>query len=106
MLTFICSPYRGDTARNVAYARRAMLDSIRRGEVPVVPHLLYTQVLSDEDTNERRLGMFLGEELLKSCHYIAVYEDYGISSGMSREIHTAQTSERIIFELRSIGPNP
>lgn len=37
------SPYAGDVEGNLTYARRAMHDSLMRGEHPIASHLLYTQ---------------------------------------------------------------
>ena len=36
------SPYAGDVAANVEYARAAVADCLRRGEAPFASHLLYT----------------------------------------------------------------
>ena len=55
------SPYAGDTARNVAYARRAILDCISRGESPIASHLLFpTFILDDNVEASRKLGIELG----------------------------------------------
>ena len=37
---FLESPYAGDVAANVAYARRCLADSVARGEAPLATHLL------------------------------------------------------------------
>ena len=42
-LVILESPYAGDVAANVKYARRCVRDSLSRGEAPIASHLLYTQ---------------------------------------------------------------
>lgn len=54
------SPYSGDIETNIAYARRCMRDSLLRGEAPIASHLLYTQVLKDDDVQERAQGILAG----------------------------------------------
>lgn len=53
-------PLAGDFPRNQIYARWCMLDSLRRGEAPFASHSLYTQMLNDEDTEEREIGIDAG----------------------------------------------
>lgn len=78
------SPYAGDVAGNLAYARRALRDSLLRGEAPIASHLLYTQpsVLDDRIASERKQGM----EALYAWHaaadLMAIYYDLGFSAGM------------------------
>jgi len=85
-LVAILSPYAGDVERNVLYAKQAMLNSIGHGETPIVPHLLYTQVLNDEIPSDRLLGLNLGAQWFSVIDYAVVYLDHGISEGMSKEI--------------------
>lgn len=83
-LVILESPYAGDIERNVAYARAAMRDSLRRGEAPLASHLLYTQpgVLDDNDPIERTLGIDAGLEWGTFADATVVYCDLGISKGM------------------------
>ncbi|MFE5288119.1 hypothetical protein ACFRAQ_24390 [Nocardia sp. NPDC056611] len=59
-LVIIESPYAGDVEANLAYARAALLDSLNRGEYPFASHLLYTQVLTDADADQRSHGIAAG----------------------------------------------
>jgi hypothetical protein len=47
MLVIVESPYSADATRsiddNLLFARQCMMDCVRRGEAPFLPHLLYTQ---------------------------------------------------------------
>lgn len=87
----ICSPYSGEVARNIEYAKKAMRDSIMRREVPFAPHLLYPQpgILNDNDPGERAIGMTAGLLWMYRADTLVVYRDYGISTGMAEEIEEA-----------------
>ena len=104
MLVFLCSPYSGDIERNERYARAALADSLARGEAPIAPHLLYTQlgVLRDDVPDERERGMAAGREILVSCDLVAAYVDLGISKGMESELALAR-GLKMRVEERSIA---
>ncbi len=88
-LTYICSPYRGDTERNLQYARELTRIALDAGYTPVTPHLYLTQVTDDTDPQERARGMAAGKELLGACRYILIGSRYGLSAGMLEEIELA-----------------
>lgn len=87
------SPFKGSQTgteeEHVTYAKRALKDSLERGEAPIASHLLYTQVLDDAIPLERNLGIDAGlawkELRLADGTPIPTvfYMDYGMSSGMS-----------------------
>lgn len=85
------SPYAGDVAVNIIYARRCIRDSLLRGEAPIASHLLYTQpgVLDDGNGIERRHGIAAGLSWLRAADATVVYCDRGITSGMERGIRMA-----------------
>ena len=103
-LVVIESPYAGEVERNVRYARAAMADSLRRGEYPLASHLLYTQpgVLDDLDPAQRSLGIEAGLAWGRLADLVAVYQDLGLSRGMTFGINRARAEGRPI-EFRSIG---
>lgn len=103
-LVIIESPYAGDVARNTAYARRAVADSLRRGEAPIASHLLYTQpdVLDDTDPEQRQQGIEAGLAWGKHAELTAVYIDRGTSAGMALGIQRAVAEGRPV-DYRSIG---
>ncbi len=86
--TIIESPYVGEVAANIAYAKRCMRDSFKRGEAPFASHLLYTldDLLDDSDPEERKLGMRAGLVWGYAATIRAVYVDRGISTGMQEGI--------------------
>ena len=81
-LVIIESPYRGRTRLHRRYLRACLRDSLDRGEAPFASHGLYTQVLDDDDPDERRLGMEAGWAWLERADLVAVYTDLGVSAGM------------------------
>ncbi len=103
-LVIIESPYAGDVERNVRYARRALADSLARGEAPIASHLLYTQpgVLDDGKPEERAKGIDAGLAWGKVAEATAVYVDHGFSRGMNEGIQRAERDGRAI-EYRTIG---
>ena len=88
-LCYICSPYRGDIERNTEYARKLTRIALDNGYTPITPHLYLTQVLNEEDPEQRKRGMAAGEELLRNCRYIFIGSKYGLSEGMLAEIQIA-----------------
>ena len=97
-LAYICSPYRGDVKRNKEYAREITRIAITHGFIPVTPHLYFTEALDDNVPEERELGLAAGIELLKRCDFIIIGEKYGVSEGMSNELHTALENDvRFLF---------
>lgn len=102
-LVILESPYAGDVERNVAYARRALADSLRRGEAPIASHLLYTQpgVLDDTVPAERRLGIDAGLAWGRVADATVMYADLGITPGMQQGIDRAAAEGRVV-EVRHL----
>jgi hypothetical protein len=97
------SPSNGySVARNQDYARDCVTDSLERGEAPYASHLFYTQVLDDDVTAERKLGMEAGFLWGEAAQTVAVYTDRGMSRGMIEGILRAHRRGANI-EFRSIA---
>jgi len=98
------SPYAGHRERNIAYARRCLRDSLRRGEAPIASHLLYTQegVLDDDRLDERQLGIEAGLAWGTVAEATVVYADLGISAGMRLGMERAAAEGRAV-EMRMLG---
>lgn len=92
-LVYICSPYRAESKeeleRNIRYAQELTREVILRGDIPITPHLYITQVLNDNSSRERNIGISAALKLLEKCNYMLVGGRYGISGGMSGEIKRA-----------------
>lgn len=101
-MVYICSPYRGDTARNIEYAKELTRAAVAAGYAPITTHLYLTQALNDDNPEERRVGMAAGAEILHCCRYILVGGRYGVSEGMKVEIRQAKEEKKVfIFESKT-----
>ena len=99
-LVMLESPYAGNVEGNLTYARRCMRDSLKRGEVPLASHLLYTQegILNDDDPIERELGIGSGFDWGNNADYIVFYDDFGMSGGMQvAEIYYKSIAKPVFF---------
>ncbi len=103
-LVIIESPYSGDVEKNIAYTRRAIRDSLMRGESPIASHLLYTQpgILRDDMPEEREQGINAGLAWLRAAEATVVYSDLGITVGMEQGIAAAEAAG-VPVEFRSMG---
>ncbi len=97
------SPFAGDIAKNIEYARKCMADCLKRGEAPLASHLLYTQdgILDDDIPEERALGIEAGFVWGEQAEKVVVYQDLGISGGMQLGIDKA-TVRGIPVEYRNL----
>lgn len=102
-LVIIESPYAGDIEANTEYARKAMHDSLQRGEAPLASHLLYPQpgILREEVPEERAWGIAAGLEWRRVAEHHVFYVDRGWSSGMYAAFEKL-TSEGRSVESRSL----
>lgn len=97
-LVVLESPFAGSETHSVKqhvdYARRAMRDSILRGEAPIASHLLYTQpgILDDTVPDERATGIEAGLLWAAHAEEAVFYVDCGWSRGMraALERHKAE----------------
>ncbi|MDR3540696.1 MAG: DUF4406 domain-containing protein [Desulfosporosinus sp.] len=88
-LVYICSPLRGDIERNIAKAVGYCRFASIQGVIPLAPHIIFTQFLNDEISEERKLGLQLGLELLKYCQELWAFGGW-ITEGMLGEIESAK----------------
>ena len=81
---FVCSPLRGNIKENIKKAKQYSRDIALKGDIPITPHIYFTQFLDDNNPKERKLGMKMGQELLKICDDIKIF---GVpNKGMKEEI--------------------
>ena len=104
-LVILESPYAGNVARNLRYARAALRDCLFRGEAPFASHLLYTQdgILTDALEAERSLGISAGLWWARFAEATVVYDDFGVSGGMEIGIADAVLKNRPV-EYRKLDP--
>lgn len=91
---FVSSPLRGNVETNIENARKyckKVLDDT--GDIPIAPHVYFTQFLDASNDYENQIALDLGFELLSGCDEIWVFQDNGISEGMKQEIELAKRLE-------------
>lgn len=88
-LIFVASPYAGDVEKNIEYAKEACRYVLNEGSAFFCPHLLYPQILDDDNLEERKLGINMGKEFLDKCDELWVFGNR-ISSGIFEEIEFAR----------------
>ena len=91
-VVYICSPYAGDVAGNVAAARRYSRYAVDKGCIPIAPHLLFPQFMDDANPLERELSLFFGNVLMSKCAEVWVFGKR-ISPGMQAEISQAKRND-------------
>lgn len=92
------SPYAGDVKRNTEYAKKCVLDCLKRGEAPYASHLFFTQdgLLDDTNPAQRALGIEAGLSWATMADLVAVYTDLGISDGMRFGIYRHEFNDKQI----------
>ena len=103
-LVVLESPFAGDVAGNIEYARRCVHDCLMRGDSPIASHLLYTQegVLDDNVPEQRQLGIDAGLAWVRVSEATVVYVDRGLTRGMAYGVHSALAAGRTV-EFRSLS---
>jgi len=103
-LVVVESPCAGEWERNRNYANRALRDCINRGEAPIASHVLlaFSGALDDANPDQRAAGMAAGLAWIESADLLAVYMDWGVSSGMQAGINEALKAG-LPVEYRRLG---
>lgn len=87
---YICSPCRGDYENNIQRAREYSSAAVRRGVIPVTPHIYLTQFMDDTVPEERELALKIGSELVLGCSELWAFGLDHPSAGMAAEIELAK----------------
>ena len=86
-LVYVASPFSGDVERNIMNARRYCRFAAESGAVPLAPHLLLPQFISEK--NEREAAMLMNRAILGRCDELWMFGGR-ITDGMAAEIAKAQ----------------
>ena len=98
-LIYICAPYSGDVAKNTRKAAEFAAFAYRRGNIPIIPHLLFP-FLDDENPDERRLAIHMDLVLIGKCKEVWVLGDR-ITVGMRVKIERAKRRRQPIRYFNS-----
>ena len=88
-IVYVCSPFSGDIAGNIANARKYSRFAVEQGYIPIAPHLLFP----------RELGLHFGNVLMSHCSEVWVFGEI-VSAGMDAEIRRAKRKN---YRLRYFG---
>ena len=86
---YIVSRYAGDVENNVKAAIRYCRFAIDKQKMPIAAHLLYPQIVDDNDPTEREIGTMYGLALLALCDEVWCFGKT-LSAGMEQEIKEAK----------------
>ena len=98
---YVASPYAGNVAKNVAAAVRYCRKVIDDGYMPVAGHLLYPQILDDNDPEERDLGLLFGLALLRTCDEVWVFGT--VSDGVEKEVEEAKRLKKRVRYMEEVS---
>ena len=98
-LVYIASPYRGNTVINTKNALRYCHYAVKRGKLPIAPHIWLPQFLDDDKKSERKLALNTGLWLLGFCSEVWVFGNTA-TQGMQSEIIAAR---RLGIKIRYFG---
>lgn len=92
---YICSPFRSrDKAEQdfyIWFAKQQGKDVLKRGDIPVIPHLYFPQLMDDDIPEDRELSLEFGKRILKYCDAMWVCRLSGyLSEGMKGEVDYAR----------------
>lgn len=101
---YIISRYRANNPRQLDFNKRVARYFCRmiidEGDIPVAPHLFYTQFLNDDLELDREIGLNIGlKELEESDEFLLVIVDGVISEGMKREISSLSCKRGRIIQV-------
>jgi len=87
------------------YAKACLRDSLLRNEAPFSAYLLYKQpgIISEDSSIEKTRSIEAELSWSKVCSKVVVYNDYGISYDMKKNIENALKEKDHIVEYRSLG---
>ena len=91
---YVASKYAGDVERNTAFAVNCCRRVIDEGCMPIASHLLYPQMLDDNNPDEREMGLMFGLALLAVCDEIWVFGE--VSARVAREVAEAKRLKKRI----------
>ena len=86
---YIVSRYAGDVENNVKVAIRYCRFAIDKQKMPIAAHLLYPQIVDDNNPTEREIGTMYGLALLALCDEVWCFGKT-LSVGMEQEIKEAK----------------
>lgn len=88
-IIYVASPYAGDIEKNTEFAKTVCRFVMNEGHAFFCPHLLYPNILDEQNPQQRQLGLDMGLAMIQNCDELWCFGDH-ISLGMMAEIEEAQ----------------
>lgn len=92
---YVCSRLRGDVEFNQSNAKLYCKVIAEEGDMPIAPHIYFTQFMDDSIEEQRNLALEFNKYLIDFCDEIYVFGNE-ISSGMQFEIDYAKEHNKPI----------
>lgn len=89
-VVYVCSAYRGNERVNIMRAREYCRFVVSKNRVPIAPHMLFPQFVSE--ATERGLAMKMNYLLLLRCDEVWAFGE--ITEGMAAEIEMAKDEDK------------
>jgi hypothetical protein len=87
---YVCSRFAGDICKNVMNAKKYSRWIYKQGHFPLCVHIYLEEATGLHESKGDRIKLLsLGIEMLKAADEIWVFNAYGISEGMQKEIDYA-----------------
>lgn len=88
---YVCSRYRAESQdeidQNINDVKKECRRIVYCGDIPIAPHLYFTQFLNDKDEEKREFGIMAGMQAMKECDsMVVIIRDEKISDRMHREM--------------------
>lgn len=88
-IVYICSPYAGNTKKNVEKAKEYSRFAVDQHCLPITPHIYFTQFMDYSNPADRETARFMNTVLMGRCAELWVFGNV-ITKGMRTEINHAK----------------
>lgn len=97
-LVYLAAPYSGDVQFNIARIKHeARKIALENQIAPIIPHLMYPEILDDDNEYERALGINMDLDLICACDELWYFGD-NITKGMAAEIEYAKVKNIPVYQ--------
>lgn len=104
-LVYICAPLRGDTEKNIEFARQRAKEVFLEGNIPVCPHLMFPPIADPSDPVQDGAAMRMCKKLIDRCDEVRVYGPEW-TAGMWDEIRYAGKMKVPVMTDQTEIPKP
>ena len=95
MVVYVCSKLRGNIEENQEKAKQYCRQVVDEGNLPIAPHIYFTQFMDDNNVEDRIKALEMNKALITICDCLYVYGEK--SSGMKYEIDFAESIKKPIY---------